>query len=198
MGGQIQPGMNGMQGQNMQGSINGGMAGQYQPQNPSRGGVDYAARQRQLLNTHLQAQGQLAMQAAKSSGGGFLSRVFGGPKASSTAVTRQQQATAAKAGQAGKGGLFSNFLFGKNQQAGAADNGTYRSRRSAAYSEYKKQTMERSKMEKDMARRQRLAESSKSSRMQRFHASKLEKMQKSFEKGEKSYKKSYLGYKYTK
>lgn len=194
MGGQMDPSMGGMQGQMMAGGVQGGMAGQYQPQNQQAGGIDYASRQRQLLNTHLQMQGQRAMQAQQQSSGGFFSRLLGStPRSEAQAAQRQQ------AQSQGRGGFLSTLGFGRNPASNGAETPkSYATRRHDAYQAYKKQTFERTKMEKEIARRERMIEGSRSSSMQRFNTAKMEKLQKKLEKGEKGYKKSYLGYKYTK
>lgn len=194
MGGQMQQGMGGMNGQQMQGGVYGGMAGQYQaqPMQPNR--VDYAAQQRQMLHAHLQQQGQMAMRSQQSSGGGFFSRVFGGSNQASQQAVAQQRA--AQAGQGGRRGLLSTLGFGRNQ--GATQTQSYAARRAEAYQTYKKQSMERHKMEKEIGRRQHLAESARSSSMQRFNTAKMERLQKKFDKGGKAFKKSYIDYKYTK
>ncbi len=195
MGGQMDPAMGGMQGQAMAGGVQGGMAGQYNPQNQQASGIDYASRQRQMLNQHLQMQGQQAMQASQqTSSGGFFSRLLGSTPRSEAQVAQRQQVASQ-----GRGGLLSTLGFGKNAGSGGAETPkSYNARRHEAYQTYKKQTFERTKMEKEVARRERMMESAKSSSMQRFNASKMERLQKKLEKGEKDYKKSYLGYKYTK
>lgn len=197
MGGQVDPTQSGMAGQSASQAGFLGMSGQLPPNpNQMNSNTDYAARQRQMLNAHLQLQGQRAMQAAKPSGG-FFSRFFGGQKASSAQAMQRMQATQAQNGQ--NKGLLNTLGFGRNPNAANTQaTKSYAARRSEAYKDYRKMTMDRNKMEKDIARRQKLAESAKSSSMQRFHTSKMNKLQKSFEKGEKAYKKSYLGYKYTK
>lgn len=198
MGGQVDPTQSGMSGQYAPQAGYMGMQGQLPPNpNQANSNVDYAARQRQMLNAHLQMQGQRAMQAAKPSGG-FFSRFFGGPKASSPQAMQRAQAAQMQNGQSK--GLLNTLGFGRNPSAAANGQPTksYAARRGEAYKDYRKMTMDRSKMQKDIARRQKLAESAKSSSMQRFHTSKMNKLQKSFDKGEKAYKKSFLGYKYMK